>query len=233
MKIHTCAQGSDEWLALRAGKITASEADALLSPLFKRKESKAVDTYLGKKLAEKWLGTPLPNEEVFALPMEFGKILEIEARPTFKLLTDLPVTTVGLIETDDGLCACSPDGIVGGDAGLEIKSPAIQTHCKYLVAGVLPPEYAVQVHFSMFVTGFSRWYFMSYRRLMPPLLLEIKRDEAIQEAITDAVVGFAGKMQAGWKLLLDLNGGEPERPKTVDELRAKETAMAETIDITP
>lgn len=236
MKIHSikdCPQGSDIWLRARAGKITATEAESLLTPLFKKKESKAVDTYLGRKLAERWLGSPLPDEELYALPAEWGLILEQEAKPMFTLLTGIPVANVGLIETDDGVCSCSPDAVADDEnfAGLEIKAPLIQTHCKYLIAGVLPPDYAVQVHFSMFVTGFERWYFMSYRRMMPPLILKIERDEEIQKSIADAVASFKFKMDEGWSKIIALNGGQqPVRNKKVAEVLA-EDSQPETHDL--
>ena len=228
MKIHeTVIQGSQEWLDLRAGKITASEAEAILTPKFAPKESKAVDTYLGRKWAEKWQHAPIMDEDFYSAPVEWGKILETEAKPTFKLLKDIDLKNVGFIESDDGLCGCSPDGLTSDGGGLEIKSPLIQTHCRYLAAGVVPPDYIIQVNFSLFITGFSHWYFMSYRRLMPPLILRVERDEKIMSAIADAVDIFKAKLDAGWAKIIELNGGkEPVKPLTVDEAMAGEPYAA-------
>jgi hypothetical protein len=218
MKIYdNIEQGTDEWLALRAGKITASEADAILTPLFAVRDSKGVESYLGRKLAEKWMGRPILDEKPSTMPMDVGEMLERENRGTFMLRTDLQIREVGFIETDDGLCGCSPDGLTSDDGGLEIKSPLIQTHCKYLLAGVVPPDYIVQVHFSMFVTGYSHWFFMSGRRLMPPLIIRVARDEKIISAIAKAVDSFRDKMDAGWKKLVELNlGEEPKRTPMPD-----------------
>jgi hypothetical protein len=202
MKIHDVQQGEEAWLKLRAEKITASEAKALLTPLFKVKDGKAVETLLARKLSERWLGTPLPDEDFSSLPMEWGKILEIEAKPMFRLLTDLEIHNVGFMSDDDGICGCSPDA-VGDNFGVEIKSPGMPQHVKSLLAGKVLDEYLVQCHFSMFVSGFPCWYFMSYRRLMPSLIIKIERDDKIQSSIADAVSLFAAKMQAGWATLIE------------------------------
>ncbi len=237
MKIHeTVEQGSDQWLKLRAGKITASEADAILTPKFAAKESKAVDTYLGRKWAEKWQGSPIMDEDFFSAPIEWGKILEHEAKPTFKLIKEIDVKNVGFIESDDGLCGCSPDGLTSDGGGLEIKSPLIQTHCKYLVAGVVPPDYIVQIHFSLYVSGLSHWYFMSYRRLMPSLILRVERDEKIISLISEAVASFKARFEAGWAKIIEQNGGkEPIRYSLSDLPPEGEENQSKTagIDIQP
>jgi hypothetical protein len=222
MKIHDVKQGDEAWLKLRAEKLTASEASALLTPLFKVKDGKAVQTLVSRKLSERWLGTPLPDEDDFkSLPVEWGKILEIEAKPNFKLMTDLEIRNVGFMESDDGACGCSPDA-VGDGFGLEVKCPAMPNHVRYLLENEVPDAYKVQVHFSMYVSGFSRWYFMSYRQMMPPLILTVERDQKIQDQIAEAVESFKAKMDAGWARLVELNGGrEPERHKSVDEFRAE------------
>ena len=225
MKINTCAQHSDAWFKARAGMLTASKADALLTPLFKVKDGKAVDTMIAKCLAERWIGGPLPEDAVNSLPMEYGSILESEARPAYTFLTGQDVREVGLITDDSGICGASPDGLIGDDCGIEIKCPNASTHVKYLLAGKVPDDYIVQVHFSLFVSGFSRWVFMSYRRTMPPLILTVVKDDKIMVQIEEAVENFAHKMAIGWKTLVALNGDkEPERQKSVDEFRAEEAA---------
>jgi hypothetical protein len=224
MKILDCEQGGDQWFQHRAGKITASAADSLLTPKFKTRDGKGVETLLCKIIAEKWYGRPLDEEKFSSLPMEYGNLLEIEAKPMFRLITNLEIRTVGFIETDDGICGCSPDAI-GEDFGVEIKSPMPTNHVRYLLSGEMVEEYLAQVHFSLYVTGFSHWYFMSYRRLMPPLILRVERDEKIISLIAEAVAGFKAKLDAGWSKIIEQNGGkEPVRPPTVDEVLAQDRA---------
>lgn len=209
MKIHDCIQGSEEWFRARAGIPTASEMDNLVTPLFKPREGAGVETYLSKKLAERWLGGPLP-EFSSSWEMESGKIREEEAIPFFELEFKTEVRRVGFITSDDGRVGCSPDGLLEV-GGLEIKCPQAHTHAGYLIRGGVPKEYLAQIHGSMYVTGALEWKFMSYHRKFPPLVLTVKRDEKIIATIHAAVSEFCDNLDAAYKRLVDINGGEPER----------------------
>jgi len=204
-------QGSVEWTQIRAGIPTASEFDNILTPEFKIRTGQMPQTYLAKKLSEAWLGGSLAEFTTF--DVEQGRILEDEAIPWYELNFDEPVERVGFITTDDKKAGCSPDGLIS-DGGIEIKCPAVHTHVGYLLAGELPKDYACQVHGSMWVTGAPWWKFCSYRRRLPPLVLTIFRDDDIQKKIADALAGFLERFDAGWKRLVEMNGGrEPARPK--------------------
>lgn len=222
------AQKGDAWLQLRSGKITASNADKLLTPKFEIRKGEMPQTYLAQVLAERWTFGPLAEDEFSSVPTEFGSIIESFARPYFELVTRKTVKSVGFITTDDELCGCSPDGIIDEEAGLEIKCPGHKAHTKYLMTGEVPEKYLCQVHFSMFVTGFKKWHFMSYRHDMPPLICVVEWDEKIQAQIESAVEQFREKLNAGWECLLKLNGGRaPVKQKTVDEYAQEE------MDVTP
>lgn len=194
MIVHDCKQGSGEWLTKRLGLPTASEFDALISPLWKIRTGEGPQTYLYGKLTEKLMGVPLDMGGSFH--MENGTLLEMEARPWYGFTYDVEVRQVGFITTDDGRIGCSPDGILPDGSGLEIKCPAPQTHLKYLLEGVLPPQYRAQVHGSMFVTGAPHWTFVSYSRQFPALVLKIERDPVAQEAIGKALHGFLDDFDA-------------------------------------
>lgn len=208
MKIHReFTQRSVEWMNARAGIPTASEFDNLVSPTFEIRKGEMPRTYLAKKLAEKWLGGGLAGFNTF--DMDQGRILEEQAIPFYELTYEEKIEQVGLITTDDGRVACSPDGLFDDGTGIEIKCPLPQTHCGYLMANVLPKEYAAQVHGSMFVADAPSWKFFSYCRNFPPFMLTIERDEEIQEAIQVAVHDFLVLLDMGFERLCDLNGGPP------------------------
>ncbi len=211
VKIHNVDQRSADWFRLRAGIVTASCVKQLVTPKWKIKTGDGPATYLATKLAEKWLGRPM---EAFSLggAVEIGRVLEDEAIPYFELETGVTLNKVGFITSEDGLMGCSPDGLIGdGPEGAEIKCPQPHTHAAYLIDGVLPEEYGPQVHGSMYVTGAKRWYFLSYCRDFPPLLLCVERDEKIIAVIHEAVTAHAQRLQDGYARLVELNGGEPER----------------------
>lgn len=194
MKIHDVSQRTLDWAMLHVGIPTASGLHNLLTPEFEIRKGEMPRTYMHLKLAEAWLKRPVL--ELSAFSIEQGEIMETEARPFFELETNQKVGEVGFITTDDGLFGCSPDGLIGGNSGLEIKCPSAQVHVKYLVNGELPKEYAAQIHGSMFVTGFPRWTFLSYRRNFPPLILEVQREEGVMFKIAQALEKFHEQFEA-------------------------------------
>ncbi len=199
MKIHNCQQNTLDWLKLHIGIPTASGIDNLLDTSFDPRKGKMPKTYMHRKLAEAWRGQPLVElGSSGSFSTEQGLILEEEARPFWELETGRKIKTVGFITTDDGTCGCSPDGLlIGESCGIEIKCPAAHTHVEYLLAGGLPGDYVAQVHASMFVTGYAKWVFMSYRRKFPPVMLEIQRDETIIVKIAAVVAQFTKDFTIG------------------------------------
>lgn len=196
MKIITdCPQGSEAWASLRLGKVTASEAGNLLTPTFKIRTGEMPQTYLCKKVAEAYRGEVLPGFGG-SWETEQGAINESEARHWLSFALDKDVTQVDFVVSDDGRYGCSPDGLIGDDSGLELKCPQHTTHVKYLLDGELPDEYAVQVHFSMYVTERPEWLFLSYQKNFPKLLLTIKRDDERCSQIAKALSEFNEKFDA-------------------------------------
>ena len=111
MKIHEAAQGTQAWLEARAGIPTASEFDALITPLWKIRTGEGVTSYIARKLAEKW-GGPLPSfggSGQISWAMEQGQILETEVIPWYEYETGEQIQRVGFITTDDEKAGCSPD----------------------------------------------------------------------------------------------------------------------------
>ena len=206
MKILDVKQGTDEWLDARLGLVTASEMDNLITPGWKVKDmdSAGPRTYLYRKIAEAWLCRPVNLFGSFATDQ--GNALEPEARPWFELAHDCEVSTrAGFILTDCGRAGCSPDGIiVGKDEGLEIKCPQETNAVRYAIEGILPPDYELQVHASMFVTGFDRWHFVSYHRKLPKLHLVINRDECKCAKIQEALTAFYARFDEGWNKLNEI-----------------------------
>jgi len=202
MKMHNCEQGTIEWMTIRAGRVTASELDNLVTPIFKARTGDMVASYLYKKVAEAYRGRPLEDEDFSNWHTERGQTLEEDARRYYCFNFDhARLTNVGFIEHDSGRFGCSPDALVGDDCGLEIKAPMSKTHVRYLLEGELPKEYAHQVHGSMYATGFPRWQFMSYARGFPAFLITVERDEEIQAKIQEALDAFFIRFDAALEKL--------------------------------
>lgn len=241
MIIHDVEQGSTQWLYKRCGIPTASEFNNLVTP--KRLEvrrGQQMDAYVAFKLAERWGG---PIMSFHGGTLEQGTLIE-EAAFNWYQWDIAKIKRVGFITTDDGRIGCSPDAWHLDDtAGVEIKSPQRPNQVKYLLAGQVPPEYVMQVQGSMLVTGLELWRFCAYSRHLPCLVLNVHRDEAIQEALHDALQLFHEKFDAGMERLVELNDGKPPPPLAVPEKmvfsddiaagRAEDPDEAENFDVTP
>lgn len=230
MIIHPAPQNSLEWLQARSGVLTASEFSELVDTKFEMRTGEMPKTLLARKLAEKWLGHPLPGWTT--VDMEIGTMLEEEAIPYFSLETGQEVQRVGLVTTDDGRAGASPDGLIGKDGGLECKCPRAETHVKYLLAGKVPNDYLAQVHGGMFVTGRDWWKFMSYSRHLPALILHVEADEEIQLALGTAIEKFLGALDAGYDRLCEINGGPPVRlPPGLNPIPAANGFVSDESDV--
>lgn len=213
MRIFDVEQGTREWLQARIGVPTASELDALVSPTWKLRTGQTPSSYVARKLAERWVGHPLHSWSGGAL--EQGSILEGEALPWLEFELGISFRRIGFVTTDAGDFGCSPDGwCEATGSGVEIKCPEVHTHTKWLLAGELPAEHAAQVQGSMYATGAKSWRFLSYCRRMPPLILDVARDEEAQDAIRTAVEWFGKAFGEGWRTLIERNGGSEPKADT-------------------
>lgn len=220
MILHDVKQGTEEWLALRAGIPTASELYNLLAEKFAIRKGEMPKTYLARKLAERWTGFPL--ESFGGGAMEQGTFLESEAMPWYGARHAVDVKRVGFITTDDGTFGCSPDGYLESGTGIEIKCPQPATHVKWLLAGGVPPEHMLQCQGGMFVTGW-RWVFVSYCRGFPALVVDVPRVEVAIVEIANAVATFTAAIETGYERLVEANEGAnprkaPKRQYTAEEL---------------
>jgi hypothetical protein len=233
VKIIDVEQGSTLWLQARCGKITASEMKELITPKFAIKKSDGVETYLTRKLAERWSGTPSNNNFKGTDIMELGQMLESEARNAFCFDRNVSIQQVGLVVSDCERYGASPDGLIGEDSGLELKCPMAHTHVGYVLGGVVPEEYEVQVHMSMFVTGRPSWHFMSYHRGFPSLILKVERDELKQSVIASALAKFIERYDIEYARLIEINGGPPRRAIPFSAPEPKPEYSFDQNDFTP
>lgn len=127
MLFHDFEQGTPEWLASRAGVITASrykDARERNKPLkgetIGKPSSKCI-AYASQVAVERIAGRPI--DKVFEnWQMREGKEQEQFARIAYEAKTGHLVEEVGFITTDDRLFGYSPDGMIGEDGLLEIKT---------------------------------------------------------------------------------------------------------------
>ena len=67
-------------------------------------------------------------------------------------------------------------------------------HLVYLAGGVVPREYRLQVQGQLWVTG-RKWVdFMSFHPDLPPFVIRVEPDPAMQAALDEAIEGFVDGM---------------------------------------
>ncbi|VEG70292.1 putative phage-type endonuclease [[Pasteurella] aerogenes] len=154
-----CEQGTEEWLTARLGIPTATGVSNIVTP--SGKKSSAWTSYLAELVAESIEGL---TEGYKSTDMLRGNQLEEQARMAYEFATGNDVVQVGgVYRNADKDMMISPDGLIPTlRKGLEIKCPKMKTHIKYIIEGVVPSEYIIQVQVALWVTGYDSWDFVSY-----------------------------------------------------------------------
>lgn len=191
---HDHPQGSDAWLQCRSGVITASRfkdaRDRLKSGL---PGSKCIG-YAAQVALERIAGRPV--DKVFEnWQMREGKEQEQFARIAYEARTNNLVGEVGFITTDDMRFGYSPDGEIGEDGLLEIKTilsgdVALKVCGHHDLTGYLD-----QCHGGLWLTG-RKWIdLVIWCPALEPIgkqlsIHHIQRDEAAIEALEQDLMAF-------------------------------------------
>ena len=169
MKVIDFPQGSLDWLASRAGKVTASRIADVMAKI-KTGEAAARRDYKAQLVAEILTGRPQEDGYINA-EMQFGIDTEPLARAAYEADTGDLVEQCGLVlhPTIDR-SAASPDGLVSDSGLVEIKCPKVATHLNYLLDGVVPSKYQPQMLWQMACCEREWNDFVSFRPDLPPAL---------------------------------------------------------------
>jgi hypothetical protein len=179
---HDMEQRTPEWYAVRRGVLTASGLKPWLlnrSATSNKARSKVLRQLASERHDEdEW---DVKEREAKQRSMSFipavarGVALEADALAVFA--EENPgFVNVGFVRR--GWIGCSPDAInFERKHGLEIKCPSAATMIDYCVDRTLPEDYALQVHISMYVTGFKAWNFLAYSTKYYPVCIRILHDE--------------------------------------------------------
>jgi len=173
-------QGSDEWLAARLGRPSASMFSKLITT--KGKPSTQAGGYINKLAGERLSG----ESEAFYTNehMVRGTELEPEAREAYEFISGNDVLEVGFIVNTGFEYGCSPDGLIGTDGGIEIKCPAATTMMKYYQDNEeLVKAYYQQIQGCMWVTKRDWWDAFAYHPKMKHVLVRVPRDDAFIEKL--------------------------------------------------
>jgi putative phage-type endonuclease len=195
--IESMEQGSQEWLELRLGKVTASKFSDVMTNGRGGKPSVTAKSYMVKLVAEMLRGEPMPFFENDA--MRWGTETEPQARAMYELKNNTEVKEVAFVELNE-FVGVSPDGLVGEDGLLEIKCPNTETQIKRFLDGVgLPKDYEAQVQGQLWVTGRKWCDFVSFDPRIDVeasyIQTRVYRDEEYIAKLEEKVTAFVEEMK--------------------------------------
>lgn len=179
-------QGSEDWFRARMGIPTASEFATVLAKGKGEGESKTRKTYMLKLAGEILTGEPMESHT--NAHMERGKAMEDEAREMYAFVTDAQIARVAFIR--NGAKGASPDSLIAGHGGLEIKTALPHIQIERIMRGDLPPEHKAQVQGNIWVAERDWWDFVSYWPRLPLFTVRVYRDDVYIKALSNAVDAF-------------------------------------------
>ena len=189
-------QGTEEWLEARRGIVTASVVGQLITTktvkVAHNDHSRGITAQL---VAERVTGRV---EETFqSQDMWRGTVLEPHARAVYSK-TFAPVEQVGFMTEDEwGFpIGYSPDGLVGDNGLIEIKSPRAKAHVATVVSDKVPDQYLAQVQAGLLVSGREWLDFISYYPGTPLFVKRVEPDQRWFDAIVEAAALFEANVAA-------------------------------------
>lgn len=192
-------QGSEAWLAARCGLLTASEMKLILTPTLKMADNDKTRAHVYELAAQRLSGYVEPR--YISDDMLRGMSDEIDARLVYEQHC-APVQTMGFITNSRWgfTIGYSPDGLVGDDGLIEVKSRAqkfqVQTIAECVAAGTIPTEYMLQCQTGLLVSERNWLDFISYCGGLPMAVIRVHPDHELQDAILTAAEAFEAKVAA-------------------------------------
>tara|TARA_R110000822_G_scaffold23066_4_gene71603 strand:+ start:3308 stop:3952 length:645 start_codon:yes stop_codon:yes gene_type:complete len=198
-------QNSDEWFALRGGKLTSSNLGKIMAN-FGKSFGEPAKKYAYNMANEQITGEPISSDYSNA-HMERGHEQEPIARMIYEEQTFCDVTNGGFFESD--FIGCSPDGLVGDSGAIEIKSVISNVHYLNVKRQKVDPAYKWQCVGNLKFTGRDWLDFISYCSTYPEgkqiFIHRIRKEDLIEEfkMIDERVAGFKSLVDECKKTILE------------------------------
>lgn len=188
-------QGSEQWFLDKCGHASASEFSSVLA----KGQGKTRAAYLRRVVAEALTGKPVDGYSNGH--MGRGLVQEPHGRLAYEALTGEPVLQVGFLKHATLRAGCSPDGLIGDDGGIEVKSVIPTVQLETILGKDYPSEHRAQVQGNLWITGREWWDFVSYSPDFPQAHLQlytfrVHRDEAYIENLEREVSAFLAEVDA-------------------------------------
>lgn len=194
-------QGSDEWLAIRCGLLTASEMKFIITPTLKIANNEKERSHLYELLAQRI--TRYVEPHYVSDDMLRGREDEIEGRLLYAKHY-APVTEVGFITNDRWgfTLGYSPDALVGDSGAIECKSRRQKFQIETIVENVgidagitTPADYTIQLQTGLLVSEREWIDFISYSGGLPMATIRVYPIPEVQSAIVAAATAFEERLE--------------------------------------
>lgn len=194
--IYNMEQGTQEWLDIRLGKITASRVVDIVQGT-KGKYLASRKNYMAEIACE--ILTDKGSDNFVSGAMQWGTDTEPLARSAYEAISGNMVYEVGFIDNDQikGLGA-SPDGLIDDNGCIEIKCPNTATHIETLTGKAIDRKYQYQMQ-TVMLCGNRAWCdFISYDPRLPDnmsiFIKRFNRDEVMVKEIEAECIKFIAEL---------------------------------------
>ncbi len=210
-------QGSDEWHNQRRGIVTASVVGKLITPKTIRPadnpEARGLTMLLAAERITGWTEPTYINDDML-------RGLDDEPRARQKYAEHYaPVTQVGFMTEDKWgwKLGFSPDGLVGTDGLIEVKSRRSKTQLATILADEVPLENVAQLQCGLLVSGREWIDYVSYCGGMPMYVKRVLPEQKWFDAITEAVTTFEDNVAEMIHVYRDSIAGLHATERTIEQ----------------
>ena len=195
LEIFNHEQGTPEWFAERCGVITAS----CFSQVLAKGQGKTRKTYLLKLAGERITGN---TSDGYTNPhMERGREQEETARNLYIEQHGVEIAQCGFMK--NGCLGYSPDGLIGDDGLIEIKSKLAHLQAEVLLDGDVPREHVAQIQGGLMVSGRKYLDFVSFCPGMPLFIKRVERDENYITTLKSELEKFENELNTIVQQIMD------------------------------
>ena len=183
-------QGTPDWDDVRRGLVTASAVGALITATGKVAANEGSRTLTNLLVAERITGHTDPTYQ--SDDMLRGLMDESRATAKYAEHNGVEVAEMGFMtrEIDGHHLGYSPDGLVGDDGLVEVKSRRQKKHLATILADAVPPENVVQLQAGLLVSGREWIDYISWCGGMPMWTKRVLPDPVLHVAIVEALAVF-------------------------------------------
>ena len=209
-------QGTDEWLEQRRGLVTASVVGKLITGTTIKPAnndySRALTALLVAERITGYVDPVYVSDDMLRGQEDEPRAVEVYSEHF------APVTTTGMMirEEQGWRLGYSPDGLVGDDGLIEIKSRRSKKQLTTILADEVPAENMAQLQAGLLVSGREWIDYVSFCGGMPLYVKRVYPDARWFDAITAAVKQFEATANAMVARYEAMTLGLPMTERTVD-----------------